>query len=452
MEKDSFKILVSTGHLGTAPSKKESFYIGMQSRPDAIVADGGSSDPGPVYLGADIRLGMFVQEELELMLTAARDQKIPYIVGSAGDSGSNSGVDEFIEIIQNIARRHRLPKFKIGYFYSEVDKSYLRAKFQANEVPAGLDGFPALTLEELEKATRIVAMAGVHPYIELLNQGADVIIGGRSGDIAAIAAPAIRAGFPESLAYHNGKMIECASFCAEPYMGKETVIGAVSHEDIIITACHPDQRCTVASVCGHSMYERATPFSEYAAGGMLDMSACRYEPFDDKSARITGAKWVPSDEIFVKIEGAKKIGERYMGIGAIRDPYIVKHVDEVVQWSRNSVSNLFGTDGYTLYYHVFGKNGVLKELEPVKETRAHEVCIVVETVAADEALARKVTDLAVRMLFLARIPGIKGTAGTAATTKIPMKSTPGYVWNVNHVVRVNDPMELFPLHMTEAGV
>ena len=76
----------------------------------------------------------------------------------------------------------------------------------------------------------------------------------------------------------------------------------------------------------------------------------------------------------------------------------------------------------------------------------------VEVVSADEVLAKKVTDLAVRMLFLARIPGIKGTAGTAATTKIPMKSTPGYVWNINHIVRVNDPMQLFSIHMTEAGV
>ena len=96
------------------------------------------------------------------------------------------------------------------------------------------------------------------------------------------------------------------------------------------------------------------------------MSACHYEQFDEKSARITGARWIPSDEVLVKIEGARKVGERYMGIGAIRDRYIIKHVDQVVQWSRDSVSNLFGRDGYELFFHIFGKNGVLKELEPVE--------------------------------------------------------------------------------------
>ena len=63
-------------------------------------------------------------------------------------------------------------------------------------------------------------MAGIHPYIKLLDEGADVIIGGRSSDCAIFAAPAIRKGFPEGLAYFTGKVLECASFCAEPYAGK----------------------------------------------------------------------------------------------------------------------------------------------------------------------------------------------------------------------------------------
>ena len=69
-----------------------------------------------------------------------------------------------------------------------------------------------------------------------------------------------------------GKMIECASLVAEPFMGKETVIGTITHDDIRITPYHPDQRCTIASVAGHSMYERENPYFEHALGGTLDMS------------------------------------------------------------------------------------------------------------------------------------------------------------------------------------
>ena len=214
-----------------------------------------------------------------------------------------------------------------------------------------------------------------------------------------------------------GKMIECASLVAEPFMGKETIIGTISHEDIKITPYHPEQRCTVASVAGHSMYERETPYFEQALGGTLDMRECQYEQHDERTARITGAKWIPAPELRVKIEGAKKVGERYMGFVGLRDPHVVRNADAAIEWCKSAVAKRFGSEQYKLYFHVFGKNGVLKELEPVQETLSHELGIVVEGLAENDALAEKITDFAVRMFFLARIPGVKGTAGTAATTK-----------------------------------
>ena len=69
--------------------------------------------------------------------------------------------------------------------------------------------------------------------------GADVIIAGRCGDINFTAGPCIHHGFPEALAYHMGKMIECASLVAEPFMGKETIVGTISQDDIRITPYHP---------------------------------------------------------------------------------------------------------------------------------------------------------------------------------------------------------------------
>jgi hypothetical protein len=107
--KQDLRVLISTGHLGTAPSSPESFHRGMETNPDYVVADGGSSDPGPVYLGEDITLGHFVREELELFLTASRKKRIPLVIGSAGDTGSNRGVDEFVSTLKEIAREQRIP-------------------------------------------------------------------------------------------------------------------------------------------------------------------------------------------------------------------------------------------------------------------------------------------------------------------------------------------------------
>ena len=170
--------------------------------------------------------------------------------------------------------------------------------------------------------------------------GADVIIGGRSSDIALFAAPAIRAGFPEDLSYYLGKVLECASFCAEPYAAKETVIGTITDEDVKVTAMHPKQRCTIASVAAHAMYERSNPFFEYVAGGMLDMRDCDYEQYDEKTCRITGPKFVPIEgKVKVKLEGSGKIGERYIGIAGIRDPYTIKNIDTVLELVRDKLKN-----------------------------------------------------------------------------------------------------------------
>jgi hypothetical protein len=445
------RIMISTGHLGTAPSGPESFTAAIDTMPDYLVADGGSSDPGPVYLGDNRVLGQFVRDELELFLTESRRRGIPLIIGSAGDAGSNHGVDDTVRQLREIAAEHRIPRFRIGWFYSEVPAALIASRITGGERMPGLGGFPDLSGEEAEAASRIVAVAGVHPFLKLLDMGADVIVGGRCGDIAITAAPCIRSGFPEALAYHMGKMIECASLVAEPFMGKEAIIGTISDQDIRITPYHPDQRVSVASAAGHSMYERETPFFERTLGGTLDMRECRYEA-DGRSCRISGARFVRDAAASVKLEGARKVGERYMGIVAIRDPHVIRNIDDAIAWCRSAVARRFVGVECGLYFHVFGRDGVLKGMEPVRDATPHELCLVVEGLAATDAVAHKLTDFATRMFFLARIPGSKGSSGLAATTKETMRSSPGYVWNVNHTMRIDDPMELFPVHLAEAGV
>jgi hypothetical protein len=445
------RIMISTGHLGTAPTGAESFLAAIDTMPDYLVADGGSSDPGPVYLGSNSVLGQFVEEELELFLVESRKRGIPLIIGSAGDSGSDYGVDETVRQLRAIAERHRIPRFRIGWFYSEVAGEAVAARIAGGERLAGLGGFPDLTAEEALRASRIVAVAGVEPFMQLLDAGCDVIVGGRCGDVCFTAAPCIRAGFPVALAYHMGKMIECASLVAEPFMGKEAIIGTITDEDIRITPYHPGQRVTVASAAGHSMYERETPYFEHALGGVLDMRACRYEEVDGRSTRISGARFIPDDPLTVKLEGARKVGERYMGIVGIRDPHVIRNLDAAIAWCRSAVARQFGAMAYELHVHVFGRDGVLGDLEPHSGPPPHEVCLVIEGLAGTDRLAHKLTDFAVRMFFLARIPGSKGSSGLAATTKETMRSSPGFVWNVNHTMRIGDPMELFAVHVGEAG-
>jgi hypothetical protein len=448
------RILCPNGHMGFAPTKVESFEIGLKTEPDMICGDSGSCDCGPVPLGSDTCASPrnWQEHDLQSMLLGARKLDVPMMVGSAGDTGTNSRVDMYVDIIKDVAAKHRLPRFRIGYFYSELAREQVRQRIQSGSAVRGLDGRPDLTLAELDATEHVVAVAGVHPFIKLLDMGADVIIGGRSSDCAIFAAPAIRAGYPEALAYYYGKVMECASFCAEPYGAKESVIGEITHEDVRVTAMAPWQRCTVASVSAHAMYERSNPFYEYFLGGHIDMSECRYEQFDERTTRVTGPRFVPASELRVKLEGAGKVGERFVGMVGVRDPYTIAHIDDVIAWARGQVRARFGENGYQLTYNVYGRDGVMGDLEPLRHHPAHELCIVVQGVAPTKAMAEEVCMIGTRQMFYARLPQVKGTAGGVAFgLDEVMHASAAYRWTINHTMRVDDPLELFPLHMTEGG-
>jgi hypothetical protein len=449
----SVKIICPNGHLGFAPLKPESFALGVAARPDFIAADSGSDDIGPVPLGSDTSTSpeAWQRHDLEAMLLASRRLGVPMLIGSAGDTGSNSRVDLYVKMIREIAKRHRLEPFKLGYFYSEVDKERVRQAIHSNEPVLGLDGRPELDDSELDATDRIVAMAGVHPYRRLLEQGCDVIIGGRSSDCAIFAAAALHRGASEADAYYLGKVLECASFCAEPYGAKETVLGAINGAGVTVTAMHPGQRCTIASVAGHAMYERSNPYDEFVAGGRLDMRECLYEQIDLRTTRVTGQRFIPADRVRVKLEGAGKVGERFVGIASVRDPYTIAHIDDVIGWARAQVAERFGSSGYELHYNVFGKNGVMGDLEPVK-TPAHELCIVVQSVAPSAEMAEEVCMTGTRQMFYARLPDVKGTAGGVAfLLDEVMRASPAYRWTINHTLAVDDPLELFPLSVQSVG-
>src|SRR5260370_30914393 len=102
--------------------ERGSFEIGVGRRPDAIVADSGSCDIGPQPLGADEHCSPaeWQRHDLELMLLAARRLGVPMIVGSASDAGTDRGVNQYAEIIRELAQRHPLAPFPLASGFSQV--------------------------------------------------------------------------------------------------------------------------------------------------------------------------------------------------------------------------------------------------------------------------------------------------------------------------------------------
>src|SRR5258708_24900746 len=143
----SLRIICPNGHLGFAPLRVESFRLGVAARPHYIAADSGSDDVGPVPLGTDTSTSPLAwqTQDLDYMLCAARQLGVPMIIGSSGDTGANSRVDLYVQIIKELAAKHRLPRFKVGYFYSEVGKEPLRWGMRAGETIAARQAHQART-------------------------------------------------------------------------------------------------------------------------------------------------------------------------------------------------------------------------------------------------------------------------------------------------------------------
>ena len=216
---------------------------------------------------------------------------------------------------------------------------------------------------------------------------------------------------------------------------------------------HPAQRCTVASVAGHAMYERSNPYFEHVAGGTLDMSECRYEQVAEKTTRITGARFLPAPEFRVKLEGAGKVGERYVGMVGIRDPYTIAHVDEVIALgARQGARALRRRRATSCTTRSTAATASWASSSRCATGPAHELCILVQGVAPTAEMAEEVCMIGTRQMFYARLPDVKGSAGSVAfALDEVLRASPAYRWTLNHTLRCDDPLELFPTHMTTAA-
>jgi hypothetical protein len=80
------------------------------------------------------------------------------------------------------------------------------------------------------------------------------------------------------------------------------------------------------------------------------------------------------------------------------------------------------------------------------------LCILVQAVAPTAAMAEEVCMIGTRQMFYARLPDVKGSAGSVAfALDEVLRASPGYRWTVNHTLRCAHPLELFPTHLTTAG-
>jgi hypothetical protein len=330
-----------------------------------------------------------------------------------------------------------------------VDKGWLKQQITRGRTsPLDLDS--PLTAADVDESVRIVAQMGYEPFMRALDMEAEVIIAGRAYDPAPIGALPMRAGFDPGLVIHMGKILECGGAAAYPRHGSDSLLGFVEESSFIVEPPNPDKVCTVASVAAHTLYEKADPYLLHLPGGAIDLSSTTFEQINPRQVRVSGTRYVKAPAYTLKLEGVRRVGYRTLAIAGVRDPILISQIDAYLENIRQRVAETY-PDGYRLLFHVYGRDGVMGRLEPVKEIRAHEIGLVIEVVADDPDTSAAVLALARSAGLHVTYPGRKAIAGNLAFPFSPsdIKAGEVYEFNIYHLVVVDDPLELFPIEIVE---
>ncbi|RWB70022.1 MAG: acyclic terpene utilization AtuA family protein [Mesorhizobium sp.] len=448
------KVLSPTAILGYG-FPEASFEAGLARDPDVIAVDAGSSDPGPYYLGAGVSFTdrAAVKRDLRLLLRASRARDIPLLIGSAGGCGARPHLDWTLDIVHEIATEDQL-RGRLAAIPADVDKAVLCDALARGRI-SPLPGVPAATRAALDASTHIVAQMGEEPLLEALAKGANVIVAGRCYDPAVFAAVPIARGFDRALALHMGKILECAAIAATPGSGSDCMLGTLSDSAFTLETLSPNRRCTVASVAAHTLYEKSDPYHLPGPGGSLDLTQTCFEQLDEHRVRVSGSRFSPTGRYAVKLEGASPKGFRTVAIAGARDPVFIAQIDTIIDAARRRVADNFAQvpeSAYRLIVRVYGRDGVMGELEPQKTITSHELCLVIEAVAETQALADTICGFARATLLHFGYPGRVSTAGNLAFPYSPSDFKAGQVFEFSlyHLLEVDDPSCLFsPVEITE---
>jgi len=459
MRQQEIKVLVPGGCLGYG-FDKDIFLEGVARNPDVISFDAGSIDPGPYYLGEGVSFvsKVAVKIDLDIVLTAAIENKIPLILTSAGGSGANIHLDNMLEIIKEIAKERKLV-FKLAAIRAEIDKEYLKKKLKEQKIkPLGTTN--PLTEREIDRSTRVVAQMGVEPIIKALDTGADVILAGRACDEMGGASLPVKEGFDKGLAHHMGKILECGSQCIERAQGKRSsVFGIIRKDHFLIEPADFESKATVESVTKHCAYEERNPVFIEGPGGAIDASESKFEQISERIVRVTGSRFKKDDKYTLKIEGAAFVGYRTIIIGGTRSQAMIDIIDQCLEDSVVKTEEFFKEvpkEDYKIYFHVYGKNAIMVEMEPVKKTKSHELGIVTEVVAKTQDLSEAICHfVAGTRLHHMDYPGsLCKSCGNMAFMSSPLEySGKAYEFNIHHIVEINDndACALFPISIYKIG-
>lgn len=421
--------------------------------PDFVGVDGGSSDPGPYYLGSgqSFTNRSAVKRDLKLVLPLALKAGAPLVVGTSGGSGSEKHLHWLREIVLEIAEEENL-RFTMALIYTDVTKEAVLKKFDAGKIKE-LGPLP-LSRQDILDSNCIVSQIGAEPFVEALQSGAQVVLAGRACDTAIYASACLMRGYDPGLSFHMAKIMECGAMCATPVAAADVMQAWMEKDHFRLTPANPDRKCLVPGVAAHSMYEQGDPRYLIEPDGTVDLTGCQFTQADERTVKVSGSRWIPATQPTLKLEGTKLAGYRTISIAGIQDPQTIARIDWIFEGVQKFVADntagRYTSADYTLSLRKYGT--------PIPGTQAPEIpnCtlgVVLDAVAKTQEIADEIMALARARMLHYDYPGRKSTAGNLAFPYSPSDIHLGavYTFSIYHLMEVEDLTETSRIVYEEVG-
>jgi hypothetical protein len=437
-------VIVPAGALG-AGIREEDVARGVAAGAQAIACDAGSTDSGPAYLatGKSKYAREAVKADLRILMRVQAARRIPLLLGSCGTSGCRPALDWTRDIATEIAVEEGLSP-RIALLYSDQDPAELEARARAGRI-ASLPPLRPAEPAPFARCDHIVALMGAEPYIAALKSGADVVLGGRTTDTALIAAVPLMRGAGAGPAWHAGKIAECGGQCTmRPRDGG--VLVRIGRDAFEVEPLALANACSPESVSAHMLYENSDPWLLPEPGGLLDVRNARYVAVDERVVRVEGSRFEPR-RYTMKLEGAAAGDFQTIMLVGIRDPAVLAELalflprmeQALAERARAVVGEASGR--FHISLRAYGWNAV--DGGARDEPPPREIGLLFVATAPTQALATEIARACNFTFFhLPLRDGMELPSYAFPFSPAEIERGPCYHFLLNHVVEVDDPLEL----------
>lgn len=451
----SIHIVVPTGALGSGVSEELLRNAFASGRIDAIACDAGSTDSGPAYLASGLckYSREAVKRDLDILMRARSEYQVPLLIGSCGTSGSDQALDWTRDIALEIASEHQMLT-RVALLYSEQSPALLSERARQDRI-APLAPMTGVEIDAIEGCEHIVALMGPQPYVAALNAGADMVLGGRSTDAGVLAAFPLMHGIDAGLAWHAGKIAECGGLCTVDVRDGGVLL-RFDQEGFEVEPLSANNRCTPESVSAHLLYENTNAFVLQEPGGQIDATDATYLALDERRVRVSGSRFVPTPYT-MKLEGAATTGYQTLMLVGIQDPAVLGAIPRflaqmhAVMVERVCETLRVGPEAFHLSLRPYGWNAVC-DIDEADRAAPREIGLLFVATAATQEQATQVAKICNPVLFHMPLD-LKGPLPSYAFPFSPAEVPRGavYEFKLNHVVKVDDPMELVRMKLMTMG-